>query len=180
MLYHGINIGHGYVKYVAIDEAGRELPAVVFPALIAPSEGAVLGALDAAPVSTVRGQGYWTGEDALISGHPRSMLTQERLQDSVFLAALVKGALARLGATCAEALAGVAVTGSSLALILVGPDGTLRAHCFACSAGGDAFSLIAAGLGLDVRTDFASVLAEAAARAGIALPTSEQIGRAHV
>lgn len=57
--------------------------------------------------------------------------------------------------------------------ITVGPDGTLRAHCFACSAGGDAFSLIAAGLGLDVRTDFASVVAEAAARAGIALPTSE-------
>lgn len=111
MLYHGINIGHGYVKYVAIDEAGRELPPVVFPALIAPAEGTVLGALDAALVSTVRGQGYWTGEDALISGHPRSMLTQERLTDAVFLPALVKGALARLGATCAEALAGVAVTG---------------------------------------------------------------------
>lgn len=111
MLYHGINIGHGYVKYVAIDEDGRELPPVVFPALIAPAEGAVLGALDAAPVAMVRGQGYWTGEDALISGHPRSMLTQERLSDSVFVPVLVKGALARLGATCAEALAGVAVTG---------------------------------------------------------------------
>lgn len=42
---HGPNLGHGYVKYVAIDEQGRELPAVIFPAVTARAGRRVSGAL---------------------------------------------------------------------------------------------------------------------------------------
>lgn len=52
-----------------------------------------------------------------------------------------------------------------------GPDGTVRVHCFGCSEGGDALSLVAAVRGLDVRRDFARVLDEAADVAGIARPS---------
>lgn len=51
-----------------------------------------------------------------------------------------------------------------------GPDGTLRAKCFACDFSGDVFSLIAAVKGLDPRRDFPRVLEEAAALAGISVP----------
>jgi hypothetical protein len=52
--------------------------------------------------------------------------------------------------------------------VSLGPDGTLRAKCFACGATGDALSLIAAVHSLDLRADFAAVLGEAARLAGVA------------
>lgn len=52
--------------------------------------------------------------------------------------------------------------------VSLGPDGTLRVKCFACGAGGDALSLIAAVHGLDLRTDFPAVLGEAARITGVA------------
>jgi hypothetical protein len=48
--------------------------------------------------------------------------------------------------------------------LTIGPDGTLRAHCFGCGQGGDVFSLAAAVFGLDVRADFARIVQELAAR----------------
>lgn len=53
----------------------------------------------------------------------------------------------------------------------VGGDGTVSAHCYACSwphdkAGGDLFDLVACVDGLDVRRDFALVLERAAELAG--------------
>jgi DNA primase len=45
--------------------------------------------------------------------------------------------------------------------LFVGSDGFLRAHCHACGAGGDVFSLIAQLHGLDVRADFRAVLEQA-------------------
>src|SRR5262245_42513746 len=41
-------------------------------------------------------------------------------------------------------------------------NGTIGVRCHACGASGDALSLIAAALGLDVKRDFPKVLAEAA------------------
>ncbi len=52
-----------------------------------------------------------------------------------------------------------------------GPDGTVRVHCFGCSEGGDALSLVAAVHHLDVRRDFARVLELAADVAGVARPS---------
>ncbi len=51
--------------------------------------------------------------------------------------------------------------------VTCGPDGTLRWRCFSCSASGDALTLVAAVLGLDIRQDFARVLEAAAGFAGI-------------
>ncbi len=51
--------------------------------------------------------------------------------------------------------------------LTLGPDGTLRAHCFACGAGGDALSLIAAARGLDPGREFHQVLTAAAELAGL-------------
>lgn len=48
-----------------------------------------------------------------------------------------------------------------------GPDGTLRAKCFACGATGDAFGLVAARYGLDCRSDFPEVLLLAAELGGL-------------
>jgi hypothetical protein len=51
--------------------------------------------------------------------------------------------------------------------LTIGPDATLRAHCFGCGLGGDVFTLIAAAEGLDVRRDFRRVFLRAAELAGI-------------
>lgn len=48
-----------------------------------------------------------------------------------------------------------------------GPDGTVRARCFACDFAGDLFSLVAATRGLDARRDFPAVLRAAAELAGL-------------
>lgn len=51
--------------------------------------------------------------------------------------------------------------------VTVGPDGTLRSHCFGCGNGGDVFSLAGAAFGLDVNKEFARVMQELAARCGL-------------
>lgn len=51
--------------------------------------------------------------------------------------------------------------------LTIGPDRTLRAHCFGCAQGGDVFSLAAAALELDIRNDFARILREVARRCGL-------------
>lgn len=108
---HGPNVGHGYVKYVIIDSRGQELTPVVFPALVARAGGVARGALAAAPTIDLDGAPYWTGEDALLSPTPLSILAQERLADPIFIPALVRGALARASA-CHEVVGdAVAVTG---------------------------------------------------------------------
>jgi DNA primase len=56
--------------------------------------------------------------------------------------------------------------------VSVGEDGTIRAHCFGCKAGGDVLSLVAAVHRLDPRRDFVRVLDIAATLAGIAAPVS--------
>lgn len=48
-----------------------------------------------------------------------------------------------------------------------GADGGLRVRCFSCGEGGDVLSLIARVYGLDTRTDFHRVLAQAQALAGL-------------
>lgn len=105
---HGPNIGHGYVKYVLIDDAGeREL---VMPAQIAPAQRAVAGSLTTAQAVVILGGAYWVGDDAQIAGAPLTILAAERLADPVFIPALVAGAVARLGYLNGSA-AGVCVTG---------------------------------------------------------------------
>lgn len=94
---HGPNIGHGYVKYVVIDGAGHELPAVVFPAQIARAGQRVVGALARAATVHVGGNPWWTGDDAQLAPAPLTMLAQERLVDATFIPALLLGALDRLG-----------------------------------------------------------------------------------
>jgi DNA primase len=56
--------------------------------------------------------------------------------------------------------------------ITVGPDRTVRWRCFACSASGDALTLVASVYGLDVRLDFQRVLEAAADLAGIQIERS--------
>jgi hypothetical protein len=51
--------------------------------------------------------------------------------------------------------------------ITLGPDGTIRVHCFGCGISGDAFHLIAQVYGLDVQRDFPKVLKRAAEIAGL-------------
>jgi hypothetical protein len=51
--------------------------------------------------------------------------------------------------------------------ITLGPDGTIRVHCFGCGASGDALHLVAAASGLDLQRDFRKVLERAAEIAGL-------------
>jgi hypothetical protein len=95
-IVHGPNLGHGYCKYIAIDASGQELPPVVFPALIAPAQSTVAGALGHVEPVVVDGRAWWVGEDALLDESPRSCLGQERLTDPVFIPALLRRALSRL------------------------------------------------------------------------------------
>ena len=53
-----------------------------------------------------------------------------------------------------------------------GADGTVRVHCFGCSEGGDALSLVAAVHGLDMRRGFGRVLELGAELAGVPRPSS--------
>ena len=94
---HGPNMGHGYVKYVIIDQHGVELAPVVFPAQIARAARAVVGGLVEARRVHVGNAMYWTGEDAQLAPSPITMLAQERLYDPTFIPALVAGALDRFG-----------------------------------------------------------------------------------
>lgn len=106
---HGVNIGHGFVKYLVIDAAGQELPAAVFPAMIGRARRQVSGSI--ASASTVRADGaeWWTGEDALLSSSVLTSVSQERLDDPAYIPALTRSALARLSLNGSSA--GYCVTG---------------------------------------------------------------------
>jgi hypothetical protein len=107
---HGPNIGNGFVKYIVIDANGEELPPVVFPALIAPAQLAVAGALGQVEPVVVNGHAWWVGEGALLDETPRSLLGQERLHDGSFVPALLARALRELDAY-GGAQEGICVTG---------------------------------------------------------------------
>lgn len=107
---HGPNIGHGFVKYVVIDQAGAELPPVVFPAVTARAGRQVSGALVRVESVDAAGERWWVGDDALLSPSPLTILAQERLSDPAFLPALLRGALQRLGPLNGSA-GGTCVTG---------------------------------------------------------------------
>lgn len=51
--------------------------------------------------------------------------------------------------------------------LMIGANGSLRAHCFSCHATSDLFGLVAACRSLDVRNDFRGVVAEAARLFGV-------------
>jgi DNA primase len=55
--------------------------------------------------------------------------------------------------------------------VTVGPDGTVRACCFSCGFTGDALHLVALARKLNIRTNFRSVLFEAAALARTTMPS---------
>jgi hypothetical protein len=93
---HGPNLGQGFVKYIAIDGDGQELPPIVFPALVAPAQSSVAGALSQVQPMRVGAQSWWVGEDALLDEAPRSLLGQERLHDPTFIPALLTRALQEL------------------------------------------------------------------------------------
>lgn len=107
---HGPNLGHGYAKYVVIDERGVELPPVVFPAVTAIAGRRVSGALVQVETVEVAGERWWVGEEALLSPSPLTMLSQQRLGDPAFIPALLRSALRRLGRLNGSA-AGYCVTG---------------------------------------------------------------------
>lgn len=107
---HGPNIGHGFVKYVVIDQAGTELPPIVFPAVTARAGRQVSGALVRVESVEAAGERWWVGEDALLSPSPLTLLAQERLSDPAFLPALLRGTLRRLGNLNGSA-GGTCVTG---------------------------------------------------------------------
>jgi len=96
MIAWGPNIGHGYTKAVAIDEAGQELPAVLFPSQIALAEGRSAGAIASAPTFEVGGRHWWAGEDAAL-GTARVLLGHERLSDPTFLPVLAQAAYRQAG-----------------------------------------------------------------------------------
>ncbi len=107
---HGPNIGHGFVKYVMIDQHGAEGVPVIFPAMIASAGRSVIGAIAKATTIEVGGKHWWIGDDALLSPAPRTLLAQDRLQDAVFIPALLRSALERLGSLNGAA-SGICVTG---------------------------------------------------------------------
>ena len=107
---HGPNIGHGYVKYVIIDDAGQELPAVIFSAQVARATRALAGALTEAATVELSGRHFWTGDDAQLASAAQTILSQERLADLAFIPALVAGALHRAGPLNGSA-SGVCVSG---------------------------------------------------------------------
>jgi hypothetical protein len=105
---HGPNIGHGYVKYVLIDDAGeREL---IAPAQIAPAQKLVAGSLATVRTIEMQGQSWWTGEDAQLAGSPITILAADRLTDPVFIPILVASAVQSFGHLNGSA-SGVCVTG---------------------------------------------------------------------
>lgn len=74
---HGPNLGHGYTKYIVIDQAGAELAPVVFPAVTARAGRQVSGALVRTTTIEANGERWWVGEDALLSPSPLTLLAQE-------------------------------------------------------------------------------------------------------
>ncbi len=92
---HGVNPGHGYTKYVEVKGDG-ESSAIVFPSLIAPAGERVPGALRTIEPVHIGEQKWWVGEDALFTANPRSDLSQSRLDDPVFIPALVRKAWQKL------------------------------------------------------------------------------------
>lgn len=106
---HGVNIGHGFVKYVIAGADGSERLPLVFPAMIARAGRTVAGALARAESVVMGDDFWWTGEDALLSPAPLTYLGQERLTDDIFIPALLRGALQRLGQL--QGAGGVCVTG---------------------------------------------------------------------
>jgi hypothetical protein len=105
---HGVNIGHGYVKYVVINPDGSERLPVVFPAQIARAGRDVGGALVRAD-TVLMDEHWWAGEDAQLSPSPLTLLSQERLVHPTFIPVLLKAALRRLGLQAGAG--GVCVTG---------------------------------------------------------------------
>jgi hypothetical protein len=109
MYAHGPNIGHGFVKYIVIDDHGTEYSPVVFPAMIAPASDTVAGAICDAPVVQVGDAHYWVGDDALLADAPITNLTQQRLTDPVFIPTLLQHGLPQLQHN--GSLTGICVTG---------------------------------------------------------------------
>jgi len=107
---HGPNIGHGYVKYIIIDEHGVELPPIVFPAQIARAGRAVAGSLATTATVELGDERYWVGDDAQLAPSPTTILAQQRLRDPLFIPVLLRGALGRFG-SLNGASTGVCVTG---------------------------------------------------------------------
>lgn len=89
----GLNIGHGYVKAVTLDDAQT---ATAFPAMLAEAQPAVAGSLASIPRVQHNGHYYWEGEHALHSRSPITAVTSDRLNDPVFLPVMVHGAINRL------------------------------------------------------------------------------------
>lgn len=110
MAGHGPNIGHGFVKYVIIDEHGKELTPMIFPAMVAGAGKAVAGALVQATSVEFGGKHWWVGADALLSPSPRTVLAQERLVDPTFIPTLMRGALGQFGNLNGSST-GICVTG---------------------------------------------------------------------
>lgn len=102
---HGANIGHGFVKYAIIDQAGERV--VTLPSMIAPARLSVAGSLS--PIQSVEaaGERWWVGDDAMNDPSPITMLSTDRLSSPHFIPALVRGALSQFG----DAASGVCVTG---------------------------------------------------------------------
>ena len=97
MFAHGLNIGHGYTKYIVINEQGEVLPPLVFPSQVAMAEDASAGAIVATATVEVGGVQWWTGEDAGRLGSPIVKLGHDRLTDPVFIPALALAARDRMG-----------------------------------------------------------------------------------
>lgn len=94
---HGPNIGHGYVKYIIIDENGVELEPIIFPSQVAHASSRVAGALNDAQTVAIGGMYFWTGDDTGLAPNAQTILSQERLNDPAFIPALIAGALGRFG-----------------------------------------------------------------------------------
>lgn len=92
----GINPGHGFCKGVILCEDGTEKKGATFPSLVVPDPGDIGGLVDT-PFVTVNGNRYWTGHYAEAIQGPKTMTGLERLEDSVFLPALIMGLLQELG-----------------------------------------------------------------------------------
>jgi hypothetical protein len=109
MYAHGANIGHGYVKYLIIDEHGNEHPPIVFPALLAPASRSVAGAIQQTSVVQVGEHAYWVGNDALFADAPLTNLSQQRLTHPTFIPVLVQHVFQQVQGN--GSLAGSCVTG---------------------------------------------------------------------